>query len=177
MPTLAQLKREAKAGTLYGEMVERYGEKEIPNGLKGIRKIVDSNSVSITFLNAFGKRSECRVSRASLVEYTEDELIIYNPGYRPLNAEEAAVMEEWNQIRGTPEFQERERIDLLSDGNSTYYQKKHFFEDSGKAYLMGSEEQKGCRFERSMGMVRDASIKGSVCLRYKIIRAAEAHVS
>lgn len=177
MPTLAQLKREAKAGMLYGEMVERLGDTAIPEQLRGLRKIVDSNTVSITFLNASGKRSECRVERASLVEYKGDELIIYNPGYRPLNAEEAAVMEKWNQIRSTPEHQEREKIDLLSDGNSTYYQKKHFFEDSGKGYLMGSEEQKGCLFERSMGMVRDASIRGAVCLRYKVMRADQVNVS
>ena len=54
--TLADLKREAKAGKLSGEKVLRCGMPNVPDKLKGIRRIVSSNSVGITFLNAEGKK-------------------------------------------------------------------------------------------------------------------------
>lgn len=50
MKTLAQLKRDAKAGTIEARMTYRFGEG-IPERLRGWRRIVNSNSVAIFFKN------------------------------------------------------------------------------------------------------------------------------
>ena len=99
--SLANLKRDAKSGKLYGELVERFGETEIIDRLKGRRKVVGANTVGITFLNTDGKKSECRIDRAALMEYTGDMLIVFNPGLRELNNEESKVMQGWKEIEQT----------------------------------------------------------------------------
>ena len=70
--TLAQLKKDAKANILTGKLVIRCGEKctedNLPDRLKGKRKIVDSNSVAIFFLNSDGKKSEMRISKSIYTE-------------------------------------------------------------------------------------------------------------
>ena len=96
--TLADLKREAQAGKLSGEMVLRCGIPNVPDKLKGIRRIVSANSVSITFLNTDGKKSELRITNAALTEYTGCELILYAPAVRPYNEKEQAVMAAWKKI-------------------------------------------------------------------------------
>lgn len=67
--TLKRLKEDAKSGKLSLEMVERNGStKDIPNKLKGVRPVVDANTVSITLLNADGKKSALEIGRAALCE-------------------------------------------------------------------------------------------------------------
>jgi hypothetical protein len=171
--TLAQLKRDAKAGIISGELIERHGSTEIIERLQGIRPVVDSNSVCIKFQNMDGKISECRIDAASLMEYTGDELLIFNPGIRPLNDEEQKVMDAWNKIAGTGEFRERLECDALTDGSSTYWQEKYYFEKSSCPWLFGGTEViKGKRviYKDSKKMVVDNAVKGDVVLRYKIHR-------
>lgn len=168
MKTLADLKRDAKSGKLYGEMIRRNGSTEIIERLRGKRKIVDSNSVGITFLNADGKKSELRIESASLVEYNGDTLIIYRPGKRELNDQEKAVMQKWQAIADTDKHQEQSRIDALSDGSQTYYQKKRFFTESGYEYLLGFDTKCGKKYEYSTQMVIDNRVKGDPDMVYKI---------
>ena len=170
MKTLADLKRDAKAGLISGEMVCRFGKTDIPENLKGKRKIIDANSVGVKFLNADGKKSELRISAASLVEYSDDSLTIYSPGKRELNSEEQAFMNKWKEIENTSEFQERSRIDALSDGSSTYWQKKHFFVDGGFEYLLGYEMKQGKKLDFSTGLITDNKVKGDIELQYKIYK-------
>lgn len=82
MKTIAQLKRDAKSGEYKGRMIIRNGNYNIPERLNGWRKIVDSNTKSIFFLNNEGKKSELQLPKATLVEYTDNLLTIYNPGER-----------------------------------------------------------------------------------------------
>lgn len=170
--TLAQLKRDAKSGKLYGEMTEQFGSTEIPERMRGQRKIVDANSVGITFLNADGKKSECGIDRATLVEYTGDSLTVFQPGYRDLDADEIRVMNGWKKITETEDYKRRAEVDILSDGSSTYWQQKGFFRDAGKEYLMGFEEQAGCKYDFNTGKIRDKSIRGDAILKYKIVKVA-----
>ena len=167
--TLAQLKRDAKSGKLYGELVERFGSTEILERLRGLRKILDANSVGITFLNTDGKKSECRIEKAALAEYTGDSLTVYNPGFRDLNADEIRIMDGWKKIASTDEYKRQSEVDALSDGSSTYWQEKAYYHNAGKMYLMGLEEQAGCQYDFNTGKIRDSSIKGDAILKYKIV--------
>jgi hypothetical protein len=51
MKTLAELKRDAKAGKISAILVERFGKTgtDIPEMLRGKRKVIDANSVGIHF--------------------------------------------------------------------------------------------------------------------------------
>ena len=50
-------------------------------------------------------------------------------------------MNGWKQIANTPEFKKREEYDLISDGSSTYYQKKFYFDNSSCPYLFTDTER------------------------------------
>ena len=58
--TLAELKREAKAGKIKFEMIERFGKtgEEIPEYCRGIREVARVNTVAIILVTADGKESE-----------------------------------------------------------------------------------------------------------------------
>lgn len=170
--SFAQLKRDAQSGKLHGELIERFGETEIIERLRGLRRVVGANTVGITFLNSDGKRSECRVERAALMEYTGDTLTIYNPGLRDLNDEESRIIQGWKDIENTDDYQRRAEIDALSDGSSTYWQKVGYFRKSGKKYLTGGEEQNGCKFDFNTGKIRDKSVRGDAILKYKMTMEA-----
>lgn len=165
--TLSDLKSDAKQGKISGEMVLRCGLPNVPDKLKGIRRIVSSNSVGITFLNNDGHKSELRLPNAALTEYTGCELILYSPAERPYNEKELAVMAAWKKIEETPEFIEHSTIDALSDGSRTYWQQKSFFEKSVCPYLFGSEEIGGLRKGRGDTVI-DTHMRGEPNMEYKI---------
>lgn len=173
MKTLADLKRDAKSGTLEGRFTfHSMWQDGLPERLQGWRRLVDSNSVAIFFQNADGRKSELRLEKSTLVEYDGNSLTVYFAGYRGLNAEESKVMDEWNRISSTPEFKERGRVDALTDGSSTYYEKVAFFRKAGMEYLMGNERQRGLKYDSYLMKVQDDSIKGEVGMRYEIRKVA-----
>lgn len=165
MKTLAQLKRDAKAGKLFAEMVIRQGTADIPERLKGKRQIIDANSVGITFLNNDKKKSELRIESASLLEYTDDSITIYRAGLRDLTVDERAMFDKWESMRDL----KQEEIDMLTDGSSSYYKRKHFFIDAGYEYLLGYDKVKGKRYDFNTKMVYDNSIKGDIEMKYTIV--------
>lgn len=178
--TLAQLKKDAKANILTGELIVRCGEKctaeNLPERLQGKRKIVDSNSVAIFFLNSDGRKSEMRVSKASLVEYTGDMLTTYYPGYREPNVQEQKLLDEWKAITDTEEYQEQLQTDCYTDGSTCFYREKAFFSKNNADYLRGFDEQRGCKLDwnrRAKGhkdYIRDSSIRGEIEMQYRIER-------
>ena len=119
--TLSELKRLAKTGKLYATMVIRCGEPateiDFPERLKGERQIINSNSVGITFKNADGTPSELYIKNAALTEFTGNELTIYSPGYRETTPQEQAVLDDWQKIADSEEYQRQMDIDCLSDGS------------------------------------------------------------
>ena len=169
MKTLADLKRDARSEKLSGEMVYRYGD-EIPEKLKGKRKIIDANSVAIFFLNNDGRKSELHLESASLTEYDGDTLTIYIAGLRDLNEEEKKVMDEWKKITDTKEYRDQATTDLLTDGSSTYWNEKSFFENRDMLYLMGCETIRGQRLDFNTNKIRDNKVKGDKILQYKIYK-------
>lgn len=164
--TLTDLKRSIG---LKVRMNYRYGN-DIPEKLQGIRTLVSSNSVGVTFRNEQGEDSELRIRRATLVDYTDDEIIVYNYGLRDLNEKEKDVLARWKKISDTKEFQEEARIDMLSDGSSTYWRKKWFFSDEKMEYLMGAEFQNGLKYDYSTGKIFDFGVRGEKILGYEIIK-------
>ena len=89
-----------------------------------------------------------------------------------MNAAERKVMDGWNKIASTPEYQERGRVDALTDGSSTYWEKVSYFRKAGMEYLMGNERQRGLKYDSYLMKVQDDSIKGEVGMRYEIRKVA-----
>ncbi len=173
MKTLADLKRDAKSGTLEGRIVfHSMWQDGLPERLQGWRRMVDSNSVAIFFRNADGRKSELRLEKSSLVEYDGNSLTVYFAGYRDLNDAEQRVMDGWKKIASTPEFREQAHIDAYTDGSSTYYSERFYFRKAGMEYLMGLERQGGLKYDTYLGKVQDDRIKGEVGMRYEIRKVA-----
>ncbi len=162
--SLAQLKRDANSGTLSAELVYRFG-MEIPERLKGVRKITRSNSRAIFFQNADGRESECRIISAALCEYSEDTIKIFRFGSRPLSAEESSVLSAW----GVEEEQYMVRNPHWFYGNGLYWKKKAFFHERKMDYLLGYEFINGKKYDHATGNVFDYSVRGDLELEYKII--------
>ena len=167
--TFAELKRDIAKGLLWGEMVERNGSTEIPEHLKGVRKIVRANSAGIRFINADGKESECRIKRAALCSYTGSELTVYNYGERDLTVAEQKVMDGWKDITSTESYRQQAEVDALSDGSSTYWKGVAYFEKAGMPYLYHYDMAKyGKEYNHKTGKVWDMTVRGEPCLKYKI---------
>lgn len=160
MKTLAQLKRDAKAGNIEARITYRYGT-EIPERLQGWRRMVNSNSVAIFFKNADGNESQLRFGRAALIEYDENALTVYGIGQRELTDEERAVMDEWNS----------QKDELTKDYYEPYWAMKYFFEKRHMEHLEGFEFVRGLKYDRNTGKVYDMQVRGDVELRYEL-RAA-----
>lgn len=170
MKTIAQLKRDAKSGEYKGRMIIRNGNYNIPERLNGWRKIVDSNTKSIFFLNNEGKKSELQLPKATLVEYTDNLLTIYNPGERELNENEKQVMNEWEKVTQTKEYKEKSLADIHTDSDMTFWKKIGFFRERDMIYLTGTETVRGMKYNAYNGKVIDDNIRGNICMQYEIRR-------
>ena len=155
--TLAQLRRDAKSGTLVMEMVEHFGRTgdQIPPRLRGPRPLVDANSVSVFFLNADGKKSACDIARASLVDYDDEGLTVYRFGHRPLTGAEAAALAEWEEIRQSKQYQDW----------------KSFWSKKGMEYMscFDTTAGHGRYYDAAINEVWDLNVRGEAILRYRIV--------
>ncbi len=168
MKSIAELKRNAKSQLYEAKMVLRNGSTDIPEKLQGWRKIVNANSRSIFFLNNEGKESELLIERASIVEYDENSLTIYNAGYRDLNDSERKVMEELQEHCKTKEYKQKENIDRNIDTSMSYWDKLAFLEKRNMLHLMGAGKKCGMVYIARLNKVQDDKIKGDICIKYKI---------
>lgn len=164
--TLAQLKRDAKSGNLFAKMIIRNGNTDIPEKMKEIRQVIDSNSSGIKFLNPDGKKSELRIECASLVEYTDTHLTIYVPGLRDLTPEEIDIMNMYEVSRD----KKQEEMDALTDGNLSYWRRNKLFTELGYEYLLGHETKEGKKYDFNTGKIYDNRIKGEVLMKYEIVQ-------
>lgn len=173
MKTRAQLFRDAKSGKLKLELVERFGKTPYES-MKGIRPVVDCNTVNLMLENPDGKISYLEVPKASLMDYSDTELVIYTHGFREPNEKEQKILDEWHDIQDSDDYKKKLQNDLLSDGSSTYWQKKKFFNQYNAGYLAGFEYQNGCSFdfnrynEGRPDFINDTSVKGDAILKYKV---------
>lgn len=160
--TLAELKREAKAGKIKFEMIERFGKtgEEIPEYCRGIREVARVNTVAIILVTADGKESELRFNGAKLVEYDGKSLTIYAAGERDVTPEEQAVLNEAQKIR-------ERHLKVNPYGNSDFWACKQYFENSPCPWMAGYKTVRGKRYNYN-GKVTDNSVKGNAILRYTI---------
>jgi hypothetical protein len=165
MKTIAELKRIANTGNYQAKMMYRYGE-DIPERLQGWRKIVGSNTVAIFLLTSDNKKSELDIKRASLVEYTGSLLNICEAGERELNDSERKLMDDWETVVKTKEYQLQLERDLLTDGSSSFWEKKSFFK--GHEYMLGHEFVLGKKYNRNTKKMIDMSVKGKLLIQYMI---------
>lgn len=165
--SLSQLKKDAKTRNLFAELVIRQGTTDIPENLKGVRQIIGSNNVGITFLTKDNRKSELRIDCASLTEYTDTHITLYRPALRDLTKEEQAIMDKWELQRD----REQEERDALTDGSTSYYQEKRFFIESGYEYLMGLQTIQGKKYDFATKKVYDNKIKGEIDMQYRLVKA------
>lgn len=166
MKTLAQLKRDAATGRMILTLIERFGgsdEKHIPDRMKGARKVIGLNTVALKLLNHDGKESELRYGAASLIEYDDDVLTVYNPGMRELTDQERDVLrqaqEKCNEYTAKYPY------------SDTYWIRKSFFEKSECPWMAGFEIIKGRKYDPCRNMVLDKAVKGDVILKYSVTMA------
>lgn len=163
MKTLAELKRDAKAGKLSLELTERYGGTDFPERMAGKRKVVGCNTVALKLLNHDGKESEMRFGYASLIEYTAETLTVYNAGFRELNDEERR---ELNRA-----IEERKRYQMENPYSDSFWHMKRFWSESKYPYLYDCGEMKqGKRLQHTKDgdIIVDSAIKGDAILKYKV---------
>lgn len=175
MKTRAEFFRDAKENKITLELIERFGNKDIDENMQGKRKIGKVQSNGVYLINENGKKSFLELAKASLMEYTEDELRIYNAGYREMTEKEKQVMKEWETISNTEDYKRQAQIDAMSDGSSTYYTEKRFFINKKMEYLMGvSNGAKNLIFSKYYNgekeCIRDENVKGEVILAYRVER-------
>lgn len=180
--SVAQLKRDAKAGNLRAVMTVWLGQEvdrdKLPARLQGARKIVDANTTSLMFEvpDDPTKKSHLDLPKASLVEYTDEYLRIYSAGYREPNAAEQRVLDEWSVIQSTERYQMQAEVDALLDGSSTYWEMVSFFQKHDMKYLMGFEKQRGLVLDfnkRNAGdkaFIQDENIRGEISMEYRFER-------
>lgn len=163
--TLADLKRDAKSGKLSLEMIYRYGE-EIPERIKGARRVIDANTAAIKLMTNDGNISELRPEAAALIDYTPDSLTIYAAGLRDLTQEERAEMDRANK--------ERERYQEANPYSDSFWHMKAYWKNSRFSYLDGAGEYKNGKALRRTAdgdKIQDRSIKGDIILKYKVLTA------
>lgn len=162
--TLADLKRDAASGKVAFELIERFGKTgdEIPEQLRGIRRVQAVNTVSIYLVNYNGQVSCFDYNPASLLKYTNDTLTVYSAGERPLTDKEKNILNLWKKVEN-----EYEKLNPYSD---VYWKKKTFFYDEYPKYryLAGFEKCCGKRYRCNSNTVFDDRIKGKAILKYKI---------
>jgi len=162
MKSVAELKRQAAAGKIKFEMIERFGKTgdEIPPFCRGIRKVKRVNTVAILLETTDGLESELRLGSAKLIEYDGEYLTIYAPGERDVTAEEQAVLD------GAKAISDR-HLAVNPYGNGGFWECKQFFKDSPCPWMCGYETIKGKRYNYK-GKVIDNAVKGAAILKYKI---------
>lgn len=172
--SLSQLKHFALNCGVKLELIERFGKtgEDIPPKLRGIRSIYAVHTKSFDLLSEDGSTSSLEIERAALVSFDGPMMTVHKAGIRPMNDEEKAKMAAWQEIENTPEFQERSRVDLLTDGSRTYWQKKAFFEGEFSYLFNGEKAGKSMVYRKDdVPMILDKSIAGEPILVYKMYRA------
>jgi hypothetical protein len=175
MKSFAELKRDAKKGTIWMEMVERFGKtgEDIPLRLRGPRLLVGANNVAIFFSNANGEKSECRIARASLIDYDENGLTVYGFGMRPMNADETKCWVAWEEYEQSDEYKTLVDNDVRFGWNRSWWCKKDFFTVRGFPYLVTDAWDKyGKKRDWNTGMIMDKNVRGDAILKYRIVESA-----
>ena len=167
MKTITGFRREAAAGGLSLEIVEWYGKtgEDIPERLRGIRKVSKVKSDSIILTDNQGRESWLSTKHAKLFEYYSDNLYVYKMAQRGLSVEEKRTLDRWDRI-------EKEYYEKNPYGNS-YWKKKDFFSKSTCPWMSGFDCVKGKSYDKNTNLVYDPRYRGDLIIKYKIHRTEE----
>lgn len=177
--TRADFIRDIKSGSIALETTFNYcyQNETLPERLTGIRKVSKVQTNGFYLMNDKTQRASWfDFPKASLMNYTDNSLTIYMAGYRSPNEHEKAILSEWENIASSQEYKKQSEIDLLTDGSSTYWKKKSFFENRNALYLMGLDSQRGLKLDFNKlnsgdsDFIRDESIKGDIAFIYRVIK-------
>lgn len=170
MATLADFKRQLVVGA---KIKGGYFGK--PNHNKDeVREVISIQSNGVWLKGEKG-RSFFEIPKAKCSSFDGETLKIYETGWRALTDEEKSVMEEWKKVADTEEFKRRAEVDILTDGSSTYWQEKAFYEDRGMAHLFTHTATKYLDHNKYSGgeefCVRDNQAEhGAQIAEYKIVK-------
>lgn len=158
--TLTQFKRDAASGKMSLELIERFGKtgNDLPEKMRGLRKVTRVNTVAVMLLNQDGVESELRFESANLIDYDCETLVVYNPGMRQLTDEEDAVLAQIYDLQ-------KKYANTYSGG---FWQVKEFCQKSSCPWMEGHKTVRGKKYLANKGMVLDNSIKGEAILKYKV---------
>lgn len=169
MKTIADLKRDMVIGRSLKLVFFETPFNVNNKNLNKVRYVVKTqgNGVYLNEDKQADKGSFLDYPKASLCEYDGKTLTIYEPGVRDLTKEEQSI------IDNEPKDDEQEKFDMLTDGSTMFYRRKHYYQDKGSEYLFngGSNRGKSKHVKRDgNGVLRvvDDAIKGKVSLRYEI---------
>jgi hypothetical protein len=112
-------------------------------------------------------------AKATLCEYTGDELTIFNAGYRELTQSEKDIMA--NAPSKRKENEQQVKNDIMTDASWCYRHDKQYFKENNAEYLEGHKTVRGLYLDfnehnqNNPLCLRDEKIKGTLELKYKII--------
>lgn len=157
--TLAQLKRDADAGILYLELLERGKQvgNDIPERLRGIAQVTKSYSKGIYMQRGKCDESALEIRYASLIDYSNDYLIVYDAGVRFPTKEELNVLAEYEKLKSEDTF-------------SAKISANTFINNSRYPWMRGLKEIRGKYYMPQHNLIRDSKIKGRVALKYKVYK-------
>jgi hypothetical protein len=167
MLSYAQMMRDFKSKNISLEMTYRFGN-EIPEKLKGLRKVTKVQTKAIYLLRSDGKESWLELPNAKLVYCDEKRLSIYSIGKRELTEEENKLMQEWKAITETEDYKKKMEYDVLTDYHACFYQEKRFWTEKDMLHLFGTNWVKGMKRDHNSNMVFDSKIKGDLQLEYRL---------
>lgn len=167
MKTFAQLKRDLKVGVSItmtkNQLANEKFSANSKSALIGMKRYIvktQSNGVYLTIDGS--QKSYLEFPPASLVEYNENIIRIYNPGERKLTKEEQTILD--NRPSNRKENEQLAVNDALTDGSSTFWMDKRYYSENGADWYWGWS--KGQRY--SQGKMIDNKIKGALSLEYEL---------
>lgn len=165
MASLASFMKEARSGKMYLELVERYGvtEGNLPPDKTGPRAVVKVRTHGVELLGPGNKVSTLPLERASLVEYDNGILCVYNPAFRELTEEEIAY-----KVKIEAQIKAR---NLMND-SAEFWLRRKYYEADGYGYLQGiptkGKSYLGTFWSGGKQYVTDEREKGKLILKYRV---------
>ena len=135
------------------------------------RSVCKVQTNSIQLLASDGKKSWLDLPNASQIEYDGQTLKVYRVGVRGVNASEQALLDEWKKITDTETYKKQAEYDMMTDGSTTYWQEKKFFEVNGMPWLFTGEGN-GLKRVQPLAdgtiQIRDNSLRGELDFEYEV---------
>lgn len=134
----------------------------VVNGEKCIKTVchVQTNAVALLDPVKPGGKSWLFLPPASLLEYNQKTLRIYEPAYRFYNKKEIEASMLWESQRDPNAYE-------LST-NAEFYREQAFWEKQGMEYMFGVERKNGMKKNGNLQLITDTHIKGNLSLEYEV---------